>query len=736
MSASPAATPRSSGAMAYPRAKMHSHGGGDGVEARLQSEVDFLTKKIKYLQSVSTIFRQKIALIMRECSKNPNSFPEYHRMYAKVVGEITKAEEAVAGGDLSGAATAIDGTELVQFTGASGHHASVGRSGTDVQAKRDSIDKAHQLCRILAEKNELKQKEVEMRRKYDELVEKYEDVNERHTRLIELQSSGGGIAKAQLEAFKAREAALEKALIEAKSEAARAAVGGNNDTSLGTASLADGVAFASDSTHAKQNQLLKARVEKLKQELAKQTEDAQEGSKRLQLSVETLAAQLHSTRRELEGRDLVVRRARKERDDMAQELTRERGLTQLLQSKVDAMEAEITHTHRRGGGGGDASALSEAGRGTVVSSTAAGGGAPGADVEAAVEVYRGKLEAAEGRAHALQDKLWKMETEAHQKDVEIQGLGAQLKALRGRVEAFEGEIDQRQTQRAMVEDVERRMLDAVRAIQQSQTTTALSDQMTGISGQLQRLEGLELQLRQKEDLLALSEDELSQLRQTHAELLDALSAVSSLFMELPKSVASLERLVIEHAEYRAELHAKADAREPPDVVGVNSRIELRCIEAEAARKAGRGQVHELAAQFAGTPTRDEDDAYASQGHHQTSLQRPGDFGVGDTSAVPPPPPLVNLSSALNDSRPARREMHADPGVRCDSASAGAVSEDDARITFQLFDERGTGALPADVVRLCLTTLGLPATLVPPGMTSMTAAEFLALCSNRSRDHDL
>jgi hypothetical protein len=714
--------------MSPPTARGKTHSTARGApqtdsEAKLQTEVDFLQKKIKYLQSVSTIFRQKIALIMRECSKDPHSFPEYHRMYAKVLGEVTKAEEIVGTGDFSALSfAAVAGVDSTSLT--------TGRSAETSEKRREEVDKAHQLCRILQEKNEIKQREVDLRQKYDALLGQYEDICERHTRLVELQSTGGGgVAQAQLELFRSKEAALEKALMDARTDLARVKSGQQQGGNESATSLADGVAFASDATAVKQNNLLKARVERLKQDLAAQQEATERQNRQMQLNIETLVAQLHSTKRQLETNELGMKRLRAEKAELAQEVTRERGMQQLLQDQLANMEAQVTHLQAFArGGGGDMDTRTD---GSEMRFRPKGGDA--AELTE-VDVYKAKVRDLESSRTKLQEELWRVEADGAQKDIEIASLGAQIRAFRARVEAFEKDADQRQVQRAMVEDVERRVMDAVTAIHTSQTTSALADQMSGINSQLQRLEGLELQLRQKEDMLAMAEDELSQLRHTHGELLQSLHAVSSLFMELPQSTASLERLVIEHGEYKLELHRCADAREPPDVVSVSGRIELRCLEAEAARRNNR-----LAADAGttlpgdtlhGPPARPSTGGRSSAAARDASLQGPGDYGVNDSSVVPPPPPLIDLAALSRGGAAADRYAWAShpPPVE----DAPHISEDDVRITFQLFDERGNGVLPVDVIRLCLTTLGLPVTLVPPRTTSMTNAEFLALCANRPR----
>lgn len=678
------------------------------TEDKLREEVHFLQNKLKYVQSISTIFRQKVALIMRECSKNPSSFQDFNRMYAKVLGDVTRAEQGLDNVRGSDDVTAL-GSPRREF-GDGDAVAAAPSAKTTSQAARDDVMKAHQLCVILQEKNDLKKREVELREKCEKLQAAYEEVSERHNRLVELEATGaGGIAQAQLEAFRAREANLEKALMEARTDAMRLRVASGKD-----APHDPGVDPAlAESTLYKQNQLLKSRVQRLKDEAARAAHESMENSKQLQVNIDTLVTQVQRLKDEVKHKEVEVRHAKGERAELAAELVHERSVQETLSARVNALENELRAMSALSGNGTDGTSRSGS----------AGGNAVSHGNNADVDALQYELDEARAEKAEVEQRLFEAEKAARLKDVEIKSLGAQIHSFRSRIEAFEAENDQRDVQRAMVNDVQQRMLAAVSDIQNAQTTVALTQKMGGISEQLQRLESLELQLRQKEDLLALSEDELAQLKASHAELLESLNAVSALFMDLPKSTSALERLVVELKEYKDEVVECADAREIPDVVAVQGRIELRCLEAETARRTRRESILD--------EVRDQHRGGTTTGSGASPTAPASLFDDADETA-PPPPALVDITAGLN-STPVGALLSEADGGGTSLQPVGTVSDEDVRITFQLFDEKNTGVLPADVVRLCLTTLGLPPSLLPSGTNAMTSGEFLALCSGRGSD---
>ena len=109
---------------------------------------------------------------------------------------------------------------------------------------------------------------------------------------------------------------------------------------------------------------------------------------------------------------------------------------------------------------------------------------------------------------------------------------------------------------------------------------------------------------------------------------------------------------------------------------------------------------------------------------KTWLQRFRDLGVTDLSdeevpaeyEIPPVPELANVPEPQREPSPVAPTTH-----------LAAVSAEDVRMTFHLFDESGIGELPRDSLLLCLTTLGLPTAILPSHVKSLSANAFAELC---------
>ena len=704
-------------------------------EHRLREEVLFLQRKVKYIHSVSTIFRQKIALIMREMSKNPaQGFSDHQKQYTLALTELTRAEA-------DGEVIALDAQHDVSAP------APQGGSPSHTARNKESIQKAHQLCVILQEKNTLKQREVELRAELAKQRDAYAELYDRHQKFVEVQASGSvgtpGVSHANAELQREREETLQRQLERAQEDILQlraSRVMGNNlgqDPQLAETSLL------------KQNNMLKTRIAKLKDELTFALESRTTNATDMQDCVSQLSTQLQQQRQDLESRDRLIRILRQEKNDLAKELVSQRATEEYLQTKIAALEgahggrgaaglSAEQHHHAAKGDGGHASALQ----------LAAANGDRSASAMALSEVDRlttkiARLE--EDLANTRELCIRERGLNA-QKDAEISALGAQLRSFRARMDAAEAERTQREMQQTMIQDVESRMLAAVRDIRQSQTTESLSRQVSGIQGQLSRLEGLELQLRHKEDALALLEDEVEHHRASHHALRQSLCAISSLFIHFPRSVEAFERMVIELEEYKNEVRRCSENRELPDLLKVETAVELRNLEAETQRRVAR----QGGGNSSGLHTLGSDDEDTKHGAPFGQYQGGEDgIGVGGDSeeefvmpanAILPPPPLVDITAEASAAytsgvSPSPAGISAsmpssnggDTGVTAGGPSSGEIGDDDVRLTFQLFDEHNAGVLPMDAIRLCLSTLGLPSASLPSHQSSMSAGEFLATC---------
>jgi hypothetical protein len=567
--------------------------------------------------------------------------------------------------------------------------------------------KAHQLCVVLQEKNDGKAREVALRVELEALTGRFGALTARHQTLVDASAAGNAAGPAQQEQWTIREERLQQALLDARAEVLRLQVASTEPRSH----PAHGGVEDPSSTLAKQNALLKARVAKLKEQLSAATAETVDKAEGMQRHVDELLAQVAALQQHCGRAERLTADEADARNDVTMELVQQRAAEDILRRTVAALEAEVRQWRDMDAARGD--------------------GVP-TDHRAKVAA-EAKAEALAAELETKAEELWASRADAQQKAIELTSLAAQMASLRGRIESFEAEREQREVQGGMLAGVEERLLAAVGDVASSQTTSVLSQKMLGINEQLRQLETLELQLRQKEDLLAVAEDDAAMMRQQHDALQESLAAVSTMFLQLPRTVASLERLVIERDEYRGEVLRCAERRGLPDAVETDGRVELRVLEAETQRQGKR----ELAAVGDGLPAA-ADEMLLSVGEALDDFiggDGDGD-GAADEGFYPVLPPLVDITAALTDEQAVQQLValsprHAGAAAAAGGAAAVPVSDEDVRLTFQLFDEQDAGVLPVEVVRLCLTTLGLRTSLVPLRTVTMTSAEFLALCVQQS-----
>jgi hypothetical protein len=385
------------------------------------------------------------------------------------------------------------------------------------------------------------------------------------------------------------------------------------------------------------------------------------------------------------------------------------------------------------------------GRGVDGHSPAADTGRSDADLNARdIDIAARKIRQLEVENAGLVEELATEASRAREKDVQIDSLGGQMASLRGRIQAINGGQDLRGAQNATMVELEGRLTTALGEMQNSQIVVQMGGQMKSISEKLQQLEQVELQLRQKEDELTIATDRARTAVEAMEGMRLALQSISTLYMKFPHSAAQLERIVIELEEYKAELHRCSRDRDIPDVIRLGGVIDLRCMDAQTAKPR---QSHHHHKQSAGTSA-----TRASRGREESILRDrtafmdddddDEDLSVLDPDRdaalfedLPPPPPLMTSSSLQSPNKRGAVSVGGPQGFSSEGSSpapgggSAGVSEGDARLTFQLFDEQGKGVLPVDTVRLCLTTLGLPQRLLPSQCRRMTIHEFVALCSS-------
>jgi hypothetical protein len=776
-----AATPRETGPNSVPALSRNRDGGfGDAAplhdepRSAEEEEILFLRRKVQYLQSVSTVFRQKVALILRECKKDPSlRFSEFEQMYTTAMSEMAKAEledfkspgspyrDGAQDGPVANRSVfgvAADGTPLMGFAGEVLRY-------QRARASRDDIKRTHHLCTILQEKNDVKAREVKLRKDYDALQHKYSELEERFTKFIELQATGSGAAAAQDVLSERREKELQQELIAARTEIQRLKIqsknGGNpnspTQSSLGGYPGLDGFGGSADvQTLAKQNHLLKGRLQKLKEESSIAAQRAAEAATEQQKQFDLCVDQLHLIRSELRSKSEQLDFANRQKNELAKELVQARSQHELLQAKAEALEKEKEILL------GDRPVTNEV----------------------QLDLHSREMDAATKRIRVLENTIGELQIEldtartlTREKDVKIESLGTQIAAFRGKMEAVQAAKEEKEKQKEMLNELQRRLNSSLQEMQNSHLATSMNAQMNVINERLKTLEGVEMQLRHKEDELTVAKDQAQSAVQAMNEMKHALQSISVLYMKFPSSAPQLERLIIEHEEYKKELLRCSDEQQIPDAVRVEGVVDLRCLDAQNARPRKpklRGTTSETPRKILDrtkggvTPTAGAGGrSTADQSRvHQESILKDSAIeeerflfdeddeddvpldGIAHTAAgksilggarydqslledLPPPPPLILAASAGTSG--SAKPPGSPQAAKQTAAGGTAAVETDARLTFQLFDEKGSGVLPIETIRLCLATLGLSTKRIPSGARQMSIEEFVVLCVTTASD---
>jgi hypothetical protein len=155
------------------------------------------------------------------------------------------------------------------------------------------------------------------------------------------------------------------------------------------------------------------------------------------------------------------------------------------------------------------------------------------------------------------------------KDVEIE-------ALQDRLSTLERVVHDRRTYATAVDELQGRLEMVVEELRHGFTPVQFSANISDLEGRISNLFALESQLRQKDDIIAIRDDEIALLKEHVARVEGQVEQVSAIFSQLPRSVEEVEQLTVEVDEYRRRLGDDAETQE---------MVQLRLLELKARRQA-------------------------------------------------------------------------------------------------------------------------------------------------------
>lgn len=573
-----------------------------------RDEIAFLRKKLYYVENIGQLFRQKVSGIVRGGGKTSSS--SAMRSYSEVDEIYQKALEAwrteydvreplpVVGpqiGDVANAVAAqqgkasIDSTSTIadpsssnkvdsaNFTeywktkyyqaqhdleclkqeqesvlaimqadqpqphqsqgqnqdGEGGEYQSAGAGSTMSSKSASDLARAQHICQILKEKNELRERERQLA----------DDVLRLRHKLRELNSPLGTNQNYEdVAAMKEEMGGLRKEVIRLRAEAdEREAV------------------LCEANNNAKQVNVLKKRLREAREELDRARLEQSEHTIQSQGDLTSALESVAAMQRALEEAKIVVGALERERDNAVLAATEKQALAEKLAAQHDTLQREARQRTE----------VEQAAQASVREEIALLCTTLDERDKVLAET-QAHLSSAKSEARRLGNALAIAEAQVQSKDAEIQ-LGNQ------RIDHLESIMSDRKTYAKTVAELQGRLELAVEELRRSFTPVQFADSFKNLEERMSQLVALESQLRQKDDVIAMRDDQIELLRQHLTNIQKHVLDVSSLFAQLPRSVEEVEVMMVENDEFRRRLGMDAASQE---------RVQQKLLELRAKRKAG------------------------------------------------------------------------------------------------------------------------------------------------------
>ena len=121
---------------------------------------------------------------------------------------------------------------------------------------------------------------------------------------------------------------------------------------------------------------------------------------------------------------------------------------------------------------------------------------------------------------------------------------------------------------------------AIEELKSAQSTTELASELSNLEQRIGGLTALEGQLKQKDDLIAVREDEVQKLKLKLAMFERNVNNISAVFLQFPQCLDEMEVMIIENEEYRKMAGHNAELEE---------RVKLRQLELQARKQQQQQQ---------------------------------------------------------------------------------------------------------------------------------------------------
>lgn len=317
-------------------------------------------------------------------------------------------------------------------------------------------------------------------------------------------------------------------------------------------------ALAEAQRQQKQNQLLKQRVKKLRSELDIAQVQLSEASSTMQRDYQGLLDTIHglevrAREHEASARSFDVCRAKLELEitTLKTDLDGKQQLTTTLSKELQQRESVETRT---------LSHLQE--ELTLMCQS--------------LDDRDAKIAELLQQNNALTDQVRDLSSTSSNQRRALEAKEVETEAMQERLHALERVVHDRRTYATAVDELQGRLEMVVEELRHGFTPVQFSANISDLEGRISNLFALESQLRQKDDIIAIRDDEIALLKEHVARVEAQVEQVSAIFSQLPRSVEEVEQLIVEVDEYRRRLGDDTETQE---------MVQLRLLELKARRQA-------------------------------------------------------------------------------------------------------------------------------------------------------
>jgi hypothetical protein len=530
-------------------------------------EIRFLRKKLKCVENMTTAFRQKVGTLFRERASSTSlaspsrlatppylqAFNELDQAFASAMGTLDKdsAEdeplpEFSAAQNSSLNAVRQDCTDywkqryydtVSEISRLRKEHESIVEIlKTQAETHNPAIDgkRAFHICQIIKEKNELR----------EVVRQQSDDISRLRAKLMEYNSPLGAPAGLMDNVDHLRNE--NKELLA--------------QTSLLKEELERQSQLLSDAqAQSKQNQLLKQRVRKLKSELDIAQMQLSDTSVGMQQELAKVLDVVASMDAKLKAQETASKNVEATKAYAELEIAKRDSEIERLDSLSSSLKKELEQRERIERRTND-------------------------ELRSELRMMCQSLDDRDAKITELIERcatanasLARESTKNEELAAELHIKGQEIAVLREQLHDLRKIIGDRKGYAKIMGELQGRMEMMVEELRQSFTPVQFSANIQDLEMRVSNLFSLESQLRQKDDIIAIKDDEIQTLKEHAAAVDQQIQEVSAVFSHLPVSVEEVERLLVEVDEYRRRLAHDPETQE---------LIQIRLLDLNVKRKAG------------------------------------------------------------------------------------------------------------------------------------------------------